>query len=386
MIVDYVDFGDVLTFDTTCGTNKELRPLGAFVGFNHHKQMVIFDGALMYDETSNSFAWLFETFLKAHGGKRPQTVFTDQDAAMLNALQRVWPDTRHGLCIWYLNQNGIKHLGWRMKEGSTFLTDLKKFMFEYGEEVEFEREWKMLLEKYSLKDNEWLLRMYSWKKKWARCYMKYAFTLGIRSTQLSESLNSDLKDYLKCDFNITDFFKNFDRVVEQKHEKELEAEFKAHQRVPLVEFSDSPLLQQAAQRYTPPIFAPFQTHLQHALRMVFKMKGSGFGNPIQRKIRESNREFHSKSVQRVSRKRGIILKKIDKGIGLMTLRRSLTGPHSHGLCRAGSTRKLEAHDASEKHVGIPTALQAGAIRKVGSYFVEAPAHRWVVVGGCGSIA
>ncbi|XP_038678999.1 protein FAR1-RELATED SEQUENCE 5-like [Tripterygium wilfordii] len=25
MIVDYVDFGDVLTFDTTCGTNKELR-------------------------------------------------------------------------------------------------------------------------------------------------------------------------------------------------------------------------------------------------------------------------------------------------------------------------------------------------------------------------
>lgn len=46
MIVDYIDFGDVVTFDTTYGTNKELRPLGVFVVFNHHRQMVIFGAAL----------------------------------------------------------------------------------------------------------------------------------------------------------------------------------------------------------------------------------------------------------------------------------------------------------------------------------------------------
>ncbi|XP_038715047.1 protein FAR1-RELATED SEQUENCE 5-like [Tripterygium wilfordii] len=108
MIVDYVYFGDVLTFDTTYGTNKELRPLGAFVGLNHHRQMVIFGGALMYDETIDSFAWLFETFLKAHGGKRECDLIQDMGYAF---------------GIWHLNQNGIKHLGWRMKEGSTFLTN-----------------------------------------------------------------------------------------------------------------------------------------------------------------------------------------------------------------------------------------------------------------------
>ncbi|CAA0824644.1 Protein FAR1-RELATED SEQUENCE 5 [Striga hermonthica] len=88
MIVDYGDFGDVITFDTTYGTNKELRPLGVFTGFNHHRQMVIFGGALLYDETADSFAWLFETFLNAHGDKEPQTIFTDQDAAMANALAK----------------------------------------------------------------------------------------------------------------------------------------------------------------------------------------------------------------------------------------------------------------------------------------------------------
>jgi hypothetical protein len=52
MIIDYAYFGDVITFDTTCGTNKELRPLGVFTGFNHHRGVVIFGVALLYDETT----------------------------------------------------------------------------------------------------------------------------------------------------------------------------------------------------------------------------------------------------------------------------------------------------------------------------------------------
>jgi hypothetical protein len=42
MIVDYAHFGDVVTFDTTFGTNKEYRPFGVFVGFNHFRETVIF--------------------------------------------------------------------------------------------------------------------------------------------------------------------------------------------------------------------------------------------------------------------------------------------------------------------------------------------------------
>jgi zinc finger SWIM domain-containing protein 3 len=50
MIVDYVYFGDVMTFNTTFSTNKELRPLAVFTGFNHHRWVVIFGAALLYDE------------------------------------------------------------------------------------------------------------------------------------------------------------------------------------------------------------------------------------------------------------------------------------------------------------------------------------------------
>jgi hypothetical protein len=46
MIVDYAHFGDVITFDTTFGTNKECRPFGVFVGFNHFREIVVFGAAL----------------------------------------------------------------------------------------------------------------------------------------------------------------------------------------------------------------------------------------------------------------------------------------------------------------------------------------------------
>jgi hypothetical protein len=65
MIVDYAHFGDVITFDTTFGTNKEYRPFGVFVGFNQFKETVVFGAALMYDETFESFKWLFNAFCQS---------------------------------------------------------------------------------------------------------------------------------------------------------------------------------------------------------------------------------------------------------------------------------------------------------------------------------
>ena len=55
MIIDYANFSDVVTFDTTYGTNKELRQLGVFTDFNHHRELTIFGVALLYDETVDSF-------------------------------------------------------------------------------------------------------------------------------------------------------------------------------------------------------------------------------------------------------------------------------------------------------------------------------------------
>ncbi|KAH7853476.1 hypothetical protein Vadar_002879 [Vaccinium darrowii] len=133
MITDYGLLRDTLSFDMTFRTNKECRPLALFTDFNHHRMTVIFGVALMYDETTPSFVWLFKTFLEAMSEKKPFTFFTDQDQAMANALSKVMPDVKHGLCTFHLNQNAMKHLGYLGENFSSFINDFNVCMYGYEE-------------------------------------------------------------------------------------------------------------------------------------------------------------------------------------------------------------------------------------------------------------
>jgi zinc finger SWIM domain-containing protein 3 len=154
MIIDYGYFGDVVSLDSTYCTNKSHRPLAIISGFNHHRGAVVFGAALLYDETTESYKWLFETFLEAHKQKRPQTVFTDQDQAMGKALVEVMPGTYHGLCTWHLMQNAIKHLANFMKGESHFFSDLKKCIYGYEDEEQFEEGATNFLVKYDAKEDK----------------------------------------------------------------------------------------------------------------------------------------------------------------------------------------------------------------------------------------
>jgi zinc finger SWIM domain-containing protein 3 len=180
MIIDYAHFGDVVTFDTTFGTNRDHRPLGVFVGFNHFRETVIFGGALLYDETFESFKWLFETFLAAHNQKHPKTIYTDQDMAMKKAIAAVFPGTWHGLCTFHIMQNAVKHLPHTKSDGPNILGEFSACMFEYEDEITFEKAFSALRSK--VHNDSWLASIYKHKEKWAECYMKNALTLGMRST------------------------------------------------------------------------------------------------------------------------------------------------------------------------------------------------------------
>jgi zinc finger SWIM domain-containing protein 3 len=263
MVIDYAHFGDVITFDTTFGTNKESRPFGVFVGFNHFREMVIFGASLMYDETFASFHWLFDTFLKAHNGKQPKTVFTDQDSAMGKAVEQVFTEAWHGLCTFHISQNALKHL--HEKE---ILKDFSACMFEYADQTTFEDAFNTIRSK--VEKQTWLDSIYKLKEKWAACFMKDIFTLGMRSTQLSESLNSDLKEYLKSNLDIIRFLKQFERVVQGKRNKELDSTFDSRKKFPRIKMRTSMLLE-ASKLYTPIIFEVFQDEYERSMRACSRL-------------------------------------------------------------------------------------------------------------------
>ncbi|XP_027351036.1 protein FAR1-RELATED SEQUENCE 5-like [Abrus precatorius] len=258
MVIDYGFFGEVVSLDTTYCTNRANRPLALFSGFNHYRGVVIFGAALLYDETAESFQWLFETFLEAHNNKKSQTLFTDQDQAMAKALVQVMPETRHALCTWHLMQNGIKHLGNLMKGGSHFLRDLKRCIYDFDTSTEFEEAWIRLITEYNVQEHTWITSLYAIKEKWASCYLKDCLTHGMRSTQLSESLNSDFKACMRPGVDIKQFFEHFERVVEDKRYNELKCEYDSRHKLAMLRYEISPILIQMAKVYTNVVYNLFQ--------------------------------------------------------------------------------------------------------------------------------
>ena len=131
-------------------------------------------------------------------------------------------------------------------------------MYDYEEETNFEASLGTLLLKYNVEENRWLNSAYQIKEKWTACYMKYAFTLGMRSTQLSESINSDIKSCTRPNLNINQFFKQFERIVKEKWYSELKQDYEMRQKLPRMIIQSSPMIRQLSQEYTPPMFNLFQ--------------------------------------------------------------------------------------------------------------------------------
>ncbi|XP_073219773.1 protein FAR1-RELATED SEQUENCE 5-like [Cicer arietinum] len=181
---------------------------------------------------------------------------------MARALAEVMPKTHHGLCTWHLLQNGIKHLGNLMKGGNYLLRDFKKCMYDIDVEADFETAWTNLINQYDVHENNWIKSVYAIKKKWAACYMKEAFTLGMRSTQLSESLNAHFKSGMKPNVDIIQFFKHFERVVEEKRSNELSYEYESSHKLARLRYELSPILIQMGKVYTHVVFELFQNEFK----------------------------------------------------------------------------------------------------------------------------
>ena len=65
--------GDVVTFDATYLTNCYKMPFVPFTRVNYHHQSVMFECALLVNETVESYTWLLKTWLEAMLGCAPST-------------------------------------------------------------------------------------------------------------------------------------------------------------------------------------------------------------------------------------------------------------------------------------------------------------------------
>ena len=183
---------------------------------------------------------------------------------MAKAISHVMPNTNHRLCTWHIMQNALKHVNNVFKGPGGVKSALSMFMESIEEEDEFLSAWDAMLEEYDVHDNNWLKSIFELREKWTYAYNKQAWSAGINNTQLSESFNASLKDYLKSDFSVAQLFMHFDRVVNDKRYKELEAKYDLYYRLVHMKMSVK-MLVQAREVYTKIIFQEFQYELEEAI-------------------------------------------------------------------------------------------------------------------------
>lgn len=259
-IMDYDYFGDVVCFNTAYKDADSIRPFVLFTGVNYHMQTVTFGAAVIYAETVESFTWLFETFNEVMGGKQPKTILTEQTSAMSDAIAVVWPGTVHRYCIWHIYQGATRNLTHVFKDSETFSLDFSQCIFEFHEEEDFLTSWTSLLERYDLKDNEWLAKLYEERKKWALPYGQETFYADISNTLRREGLNSVLKEYLSPEVDLLQFLRKYDEFVKEQRYMEQEADYLTGQvasRAPTLRF-----LWQAANVYTLAAFEVFKMEFE----------------------------------------------------------------------------------------------------------------------------
>ncbi|XP_039131892.1 protein FAR1-RELATED SEQUENCE 5-like [Dioscorea cayenensis subsp. rotundata] len=198
----------------------------SIVGINNHGQTIVFGVALLYQENVESFVWLFQTFVGVMNGKHPTTILTDQSAAMAKAILIALPTTHHRLCIWHIYQNAAKHLAHVFSGMRSFAVAFQQVIYDYEDEASFHEAWENLLEKYNLRENPWLMKLFEERKKWEMVYGRHFFCGNMMSTQRSESFNGVLRNYLTSKLGVARFFEQFERVLEDRRYAELQEDYK----------------------------------------------------------------------------------------------------------------------------------------------------------------
>jgi zinc finger SWIM domain-containing protein 3 len=196
--------------------------------------------------------------------KKPPTILTNEDAAMAKAIKTALPETHHRICVWHMNQNACKLLSGVVEEYKKFNTDFQSCIYDQEEEGDFINAWNNLLDKYKLRDNDWLERLFKKREKWALVYGRNTFSADMVSTQRSESMNNELKGYISVKYDILTFFEHFDRLVADKRYEEVKCDFKSTQSTPKLK-SDLRILRHAAKLYTPAVYKVFEEQVMQTL-------------------------------------------------------------------------------------------------------------------------
>ncbi|KAL6638255.1 hypothetical protein ACP70R_025827 [Stipagrostis hirtigluma subsp. patula] len=234
----YQYFGDAIWVDTTC-----IRSCG-----------------LLSDESTESFLWLFRSWLTCMKGRPPNAIVTDESAALKAAVREVFPDTRHRISDWHVVRSISEKLG-ESAECETIKTELETAIYDSLKVDEFEARWKNLIDRYGLQDNEWIIFLYESRHLWVPAFLKDAFWAGFCTVNQRESPSAFFGDSIGPETTLVSFLGSYMILLQNKYKMEQQDDFESlsSSRVLVSKF---PMEEQLSKLYTLNMFIKLQDELK----------------------------------------------------------------------------------------------------------------------------
>ncbi|XP_028234468.1 protein FAR1-RELATED SEQUENCE 2 isoform X3 [Glycine soja] len=258
--LDYQNFHDIVLIDTFYLRNKYKIPFVPFVGVNHHFQYILLGCALVGEETVSAFIWLMRAWLKAMSNLPPKVIITDQEQFLKEAVMEVFPDKRHCFCLSHILCKITKNLDYIIDQNNNFMGKFDKCIHHSCSDEQFEKRWWKLINRFELKNDEWVQSLYEDRKKWVPTFMQDISLAGLSTTVRYESISSSFDKYICVDSTFKEFIEQYKVFSIDSFDMEAKADFETKQKQPALR-SLSPFEKQLSTIYTDAIFRKFQLEI-----------------------------------------------------------------------------------------------------------------------------
>ncbi|XP_015899964.2 protein FAR1-RELATED SEQUENCE 11 isoform X2 [Ziziphus jujuba] len=184
----YEAFGDAVIFDTSHCLDAYDMLVGVWLGVDNHGMTCFFGCVLLREENMQSFSWALKTFLGFMKGKAPQTILTDHNMWLKEAIATEMAQTKHAFCIlhiiakfsdWFSVLLGSRYDEWKAEFHRLYNLDSVE---------DFEQEWKEMANNYGLNTNKHIISLYTLRTFWALAFLKHYFFAGMMHTSQTNSL------------------------------------------------------------------------------------------------------------------------------------------------------------------------------------------------------
>ena len=154
-----------------------------------------------------------QAFLGFMNAKAPQTILTDQNMCLKEAIELEMPSAKHALCIWLIV---AKFPSWfNAVLGERYNEWKAEFYHLYNLESteDFELGWRDMVNSFGLHSNRHIASLFALRSLWALPYLGSHFFAGMTTTVHSKSINAFIQRFLSAQTRLAHFVEQVDILV-----------------------------------------------------------------------------------------------------------------------------------------------------------------------------